>query len=400
MSDNAVYWLWLQRALGEGARFKEILEGFSDIKEFYNANILEWKMNPSLVPKQINRLEATRLEDAESIIFECENNNWQIIDFDDERYPKRLKEISNPPAVLYVDGDFPDIDNSVVLGIVGTRKASEYAVKVTELLSRGIAESGAVVVSGGALGVDSAAHRGAIAAGGKTIAVLGCGLGADYLMSNKMLRDEIVRNGALVTEFPPFTGATKYTFPMRNRIISGLSLGVLVTEASVKSGSIITANHAMEQDRDVYAVPCSILSPDYAGTNKLIDDGATIVTKPADLLFPYAEQYGIDLSNVKTMDKLMNETADKSANAKITDEKLAFENLEDGRNKREKREKTMFGLTGNTETVYSVLTESFQNIDEITYKSGLSSSAVLSALTALEIADLAESASGKRYKLC
>lgn len=400
MSDNAVYWLWLQRALGEGARFKEILEDFKSIDAFYNSNILEWRMSSALVPKQINKLESTKLEEVQKIIYTCNQNNWQIIDFDDERYPARLKEIPNPPAVLFADGELPDIDHCAVIGIVGTRKASEYAVKVTELLSRGIAQSGAVVVSGGALGVDSAAHRGAIMCGGKTVAVLGCGFGTNYLMGNKSLRASIKKNGVLLTEFPPFTGATKFTFPLRNRIISGLSLGILVTEAGVKSGSLITANYAAEQNRDIYAVPCSLLSPEYAGTNKLIDDGACVVTKPADLLFPYAERYNIDLSAVKTIDRLMCEAADKNANIKNMDnEKLSFENLENGRRKREIKDKNMLELSGDTLKVYEVLTESLQHIDAITEKSGLSASAVLGALTALEIADLAESASGKRYKL-
>ncbi len=400
MSDNAAYWLWLQRALGEGARFKEIFEDFESIDKFYHSNILEWRMSTALVPKQINKLESTELKDVQEIIYTCRQNNWQIIDFDDERYPNRLKEIPNPPAVLFADGDLPDIDYSAAIGIVGTRKASEYAVKVTELLSRGIAQSGAVVVSGGAIGVDSAAHRGAIMCGGKTVAVLGCGFGSNYLMGNKALRDSIRQNGALVTEFPPFTGATKFTFPLRNRIISGLSLGILVTEAGVKSGSLITANYAAEQNRDIYSVPCSLLSPQFAGTNKLIDDGAVVVTKPADLLFPYAEQFNIDLSAVKTIDKLMRETSDKSANVKNNaDKKLSFENLENGRKSRELKEKNMLALNADAMAVYEVLSDCLQNIDDVTEKCGLSPSAVLGALTTLEIAGLAESASGKRYKL-
>ena len=399
MSKNAIYWLWLQTALGEGARFKEILDDFGSIKSLYEANILEWRMSSALVPNQINRLEKIRLSDAEKIMEACDKNGWQIIDYDDEKYPKRLKDISNPPAVLYVQGELPDIDESVVIGMVGTRRASEYAVKVTELMSRGVAQCKAVVVSGGALGVDSAAHRGAIMCGGKTVAVLGCGFGTNYLMANKSLRDAISGNGALITEFQPLTQASKFTFPLRNRIISGLSLGVLVVEASVKSGSLITANFALEQGRDVYAVPCSILTPDFAGTNKLIDDGAFVATKPADLLFPYAEEYGIDLSKIKSVSELMEETADKNANVKMpTDKKLSFENLEDGRRKRETREKAMLSLSPNNRAVYEVLTDSFQHIDIITEECGLSVSAVLSALTALEIADLAESAGGKRYK--
>ena len=399
MSKNAVYWLWLQKALGEGAFFKEIIKNFGGVKALYDSNILEWKMSPALVSKQISRLEKAKISDAENMARLCERNGWQIIDYDDDRYPQRLREIVNPPAVLYVDGELPDIDSRVVLGIVGTRRASEYAVKVTGLMSGGVARCGAVVVSGGALGVDSAAHRGALSVNGKTVAVLGCGFGTNYLAANRPLRNAIKNGGALVTEFPPFTPATKYTFPLRNRLISALSLGVLVVEAGVKSGSLITAEFALEQGRDVFAVPCSILSPDYAGTNKLIEDGATIALKPADLLFPYAERFKIDMSKVKTVNELMEETADKNANiAGTAEDKLSFERLEEGRQKIEKREKALLGLSESCKTVYGVLTESFQHIDIITEKCAMPVSAVLSALTALEIADLAQSAGGKRYK--
>ncbi len=398
MSANLRYWLWLQAALGEGARIKEIIREFGSAKGLYESNILQWRMSSSLVPKQVSRLESIALDDVEEIIYNCRVNGWQIIDYEDERYPERLRVIDNPPAVLYIDGVFPDIDASVVIGIVGTRKASEYAVKVTQLMSSGVAQCGAVVVSGGALGVDTAAHRGAIICGGKTVCVLGCGFGTNYLIENKSLRESVKNNGALVTEFPPFTKAAKYTFPLRNRIISGLSLGVLVVEAGMKSGSLITANLALEQGRDVYAVPCSILSPQFAGTNKLINDGAVVAVKPADLLYPYAERYNLDLTRIKSVEQLMNETADKSANVLKSDKKFSFEALEQGRKKREKRHAAALALKGDALSVYQVLTDEFQHIDVISEKCSLPPSVVLSSLTMLEIADLAVSAGGKRYK--
>lgn len=386
-------------ALGEGTRIKEILDDFGNAKSLFEANIIEWKMSPSLVPKQIKRLESASIEDAKKIIDVCVQNGWDIITYEDEKYPERLRNISAPPAVLYVDGELPDIDNEVLIGIVGTRKASDYAVKVANLMSRGIAQAGAVVVSGGALGVDSASHSGAILCGGKTIAVLGCGLGTKYLMSNESLRNSIRKNGALVTEFPPFAPASRYTFPMRNRIISGLSLGVLVVEAGVKSGSLITANYALEQGRDVFAVPCSILSSSFSGTNKLIDDGAYVATKPSDLLSPYAESYNIDLSKIKTMQQLMSETADLSANVMQNEDSLSFESIDSSRKRRVENNNTIAKLSGNSKIVFEALTEEFTHIDIIKDKCELNTSAVLSALTALEISGLAKSASGMRYKL-
>lgn len=398
MSENLRYWLWLQKALGEGAYISRIVDEFGSAKALYNANILEWRMSPNLTARQIDRLGETDINSVDEIIYTCQSNNWQIIDYDDNRYPKRLKEIINPPAVLYADGDLPDIDNLAVIGVVGTRKASDYAIKVTHIMSRGATDAGLLIVSGGALGVDTAAHKGALMAGGKTVAVLGCGLGANYLNENKSLRDTIKHNGALVTEYPPFTRASRTTFPMRNRIISGLSVGVLVVEAGVKSGSLITANFALEQGRDVFAIPASVLSLDFAGTNKLIDDGAMVATKPVHLAAPYAERFDtVNLSKVKGVEEYMTVLSDKSANAPKSAAPVFGADMAD-REKRMKNEKQASKLTGSAKTVYQCLDESFAHIDVITEKTGLTVSQVMAALTQLEIMGLTESTSGKRYK--
>lgn len=397
--NGAVPWIRLQSALGAGAALSEIIEYFGSAKALFDAGETEWRMSPVLVPRQIEKLCESTEAQANEVLATCKMNGWQVVPYDDPHYPERLRSIFNPPAVLYVDGELPDIDNSIVIGIVGTRRASDYAVKAADVMSRGIAERGAIVASGGALGVDTAAHTGAMLAGGKTIAVLGCGLGTKYLMENKPLRDAVVKNGALITEFQPFTPASKYTFPIRNRIISGISLGVLVVEASVKSGSLITANYALEQGRDVFALPCSILDPAFAGTNKLIDDGAIVATKPLDLLYPYAEEYGVKIDEVKSVGKIMRETGDKSANVYGKARDISFDNLQAGRKKREARQKAAAELSGKTKAVFNALGEEYQSADEISRAAGLSIGEALTALTALEIAGLAASAGGKRYRL-
>lgn len=397
--NGAVPWIRLQSALGAGAALSEIIEYFGSAKALFDAGETEWRMSPVLVPRQIEKLCESTEAQANEVLATCKMNGWQVVPYDDPYYPERLRSIFNPPAVLYVDGELPDIDNSIVIGIVGTRRASDYAVKAADVMSRGIAERGAIVASGGALGVDTAAHNGAMLAGGKTIAVLGCGLGTKYLMENKPLRDAVVKNGALITEFQPFTPASKYTFPIRNRIISGISLGVLVVEASVKSGSLITANYALEQGKDVFALPCSILDPAFAGTNKLIDDGAIVATKPLDLLYPYAEEYGVKIDEVKSVGKIMRETGDKSANVYGKARDISFDNLQAGRKKREARQKAAAELSGKTKAVFNALGEEYQSADEISRAAGLSIGEALTALTALEIAGLAASAGGKRYRL-
>lgn len=394
------YWLWLQMCLGEGARFKEIIDDFGSVENLYHANIIEWKMSAALTPKQVAALQKFTLNDTEKIIYECDNNHWQMICFDDEKYPDRLREIPNPPAVLYVDGVMPDFDALVAIGIVGTRKASSYAKKVAFVMSKGISLCGAVTISGGALGVDSYAHKGAISVSKRTYAVLGCGLGTAYLQGNQQLREEIkAKGGALITEFPPFTRASKYTFPIRNRIISGLSLGVFVVEAGVKSGSLITAKYALEQGRDIYAVPASILDYNFYGSNRLIDDGAVVATSPSVLIEGYAERFStLDMSKIKTVRELLEAGEDKSANAQSAPQ-VTFDKIVKDRSVEVAKDRKVLELNGDEKTVYNTLTDKFETIDNIIERSGLESKRVLVALTMLEMKAIIETASGKRYRL-
>ena len=256
MSETA-YWVWLQCALGEGAAVQPLLEEFGSAKAVYDANIMEWRMTPALTKYQVQHLESTPLSAADKVLSTCKQQGWQMLPYDHPDYPRLLRDLPDPPLVLYVDGTVPDWNLQLTLGIVGTRQASAYAVQVCDIMAKGVAGAGALVVSGGALGIDSTAHKGAMLAGGTTVAVLGCGLGTRYLMQNEPLRAEIRSHGALVTEFRPFTPAGKHTFPLRNRLISGMSEGLLVVEAGSHSGSLITARCALEQGRDVYAAPGS-----------------------------------------------------------------------------------------------------------------------------------------------
>ncbi len=398
MTDKK-YWIWLAHCLGAGARFKEILGYFGSIENLYNSNIIELKMSPVLTSKQVDKISKYDISVAESVINECEKHNWQIISYDDADYPERLKEIVNPPMVIYVDGVLPSIDDYAVISIVGTRKASSYAIKCADVMAKGISMCGCLVVSGGALGVDSAAHRGALSVGAKTVAVLGNGFGNDYLKINKDLRDQIKQNGALITEYPPNSPATKQTFPMRNRIISGLSLGVLVVEAGVKSGSLITAKYAAEQGKDIYAVPASIFDYNFYGSNKLIDDGAIVATSPQIIVENYTERFkSVDVSKIKTVRELLENGMDKSANVS-KEPQLKFENIAKDRAENVKRQKSIIELDGDEKIIYNSLNRNFLSVDEIIRRSEISSSRVLVSLTMLEMKGLVLSASGKRYKL-
>ena len=398
MTDKR-YWIWLSQCLGEGAKFKEIIEDFCSVQKLYDSNILEWRMSPALNAKQIEKLSAVKLDDCNEIIEDCKKNNWSIITYDDEAYPQRLREIINPPAVLYVDGELGDIESLAAVAIVGTRKASTYALKAAHIMAKGIALCRCAVISGGAIGVDSAAHRGALDAGGKTYAVLGCGLGADYLRENEDLRREIVSSGgALITEYPPHTPATKFTFPMRNRIISGLCLGTLVVEAGEKSGSLITAEFAAEQNRDIFAIPASIFDSNFLGTNLLINDGAIVATSPSVIVNQYAERYGLDESKALSVKELAELGKKQKASTPKKDQ-ISFDTMPQDRVKRVDLTNKALDLTGNEKAVFAALSEEFETIEIISEKANMNINEVLSSLTLLEMKGLISSASGRRYKI-
>jgi DNA processing protein len=199
-------------------------------------------------------------------------------------YPSRLKEISKPPKHLWGEGDVTSLSSDLCLAIVGARECTPYGRKVAFDLARDLVREGVVIVSGLAYGIDTAAHQGALEGGGKTIAVLGCGIDIPYPSGNLDLKRKISQNGAVVTEFSPGTPASTWSFPQRNRIISGLSRGIIVIEAGEESGSLITADFALEQGRDVFAVPGNVTSPLSAGTNRLIQNGAKLVLGIKDIL--------------------------------------------------------------------------------------------------------------------
>ena len=397
MSETA-YWVWLQCDLGEGAAVQPLIEEFGSAKAVYDANLMEWRMSPALTKHQVQHLENTPLSAAEEILSVCKQNGWQVLTYDDPDYPRLLRDLSDPPLVLYVDGVVPDWNKRLTLGIVGTRQASAYAVQVCDIMAKGVAGAGAIVVSGGALGIDSTAHKGAMLAGGTTVAVLGCGLGTRYLMQNEPLRAEIRSQGTLITEFRPFASAGRHTFPLRNRLISGMSEGLLVVEAGSRSGSLITARCALEQGRDVYAVPGSVLSADFAGTNDLINDGAYVVTQPVQLLSGYAERYHLDLDRVPSVQQLLAEKNDPGANLPQTSKEYDFERLEEGRELLKKRLENQALLNSAERAALMALQEVFTPVDQVAAKADMPQGQLLAALTKLELLDLAESAPGGRFR--
>ena len=400
------YWIWLQRTLGAGKNLNNFLSYFQNPVALYEAGHAEWINSGVFSSKDADKLVQYSPSQSYLIMKDCLTNGWDIVTYDDDCYPERLRQLINPPCVLYVNGDKNVLKHPVSIGMVGTRDASDYGLNVAEDLAYSLAGAGAVIVSGGALGVDSASHKGAVKAGGKTIAVLGCGLGCKYLSANEELREQIAQNGAVISEFVPYQEPSRTTFPIRNRIIAGMSLGTLVIEASEKSGSLITAKYALEQGRDVFAVPGDITNFNYFGTNNLIRDGAKSVFSYMDVLEGYIKDYGEYINTDKRYTHPKKTDAQKNAapvERKIRETQKVSQPIrqETDSCKTENKMKTSVPdyASESAKKVFGYIDENGILTDELVEKSGMPVHEILSALTELEMYALVYMGSGKRYFL-
>lgn len=397
-------WLALQSALGQGAMLKPLIDTLGGAKEIFALSEQEKRISGLFTAKQIKRLEQPDYKGVERTLQLCETNGWKIYTYQDSAYPAALREIPNPPAALFCRGEIPDFSDRLSVGVVGSREATRYALKATDYLAYVIARCNGIIVSGGALGVDSASHRAALRACGTTVAVLGCGFGTKYLMQFEAMRQEISTTGAVLTEYPPFTEISRSSFPLRNRLISGLSDGVVVVEAAMKSGSLITAKRAAEQGKDVFAVPGSIVSHAYMGTNQLLADGAMAALSPEIILSYYTNKYeSIDLSKQLSLAQWQASAAVRPAvNLTKADraENQSFEldQVDDEKVSVHTHCREVQNLSPALETIYNSLTEAYEHIDIIIDKTELDGSVVISALTQLELMGLVTTASGKRYR--
>lgn len=390
MNGNKKYWIWLSDIMGAGARVEDIFSYFSSAREVYEADRTQRIVSGVFSRRQIDALDTVSLKRAENAIEICEKNGWKIYTPEDSEYPELLHRLPDRPLVLFVDGDISCLNDRIAVGVVGTRNPSYESIAVARKICADMAAKGAVTVSGGALGIDSAAHEGAIEGGGKTVCVMGCGLGSSYLRENEPLRREIARNGALITEYLPFTEATRYSFPARNRIISGVSHGVLVIEAGEKSGSLITARRAVEQGREVFAVPGSILTSAYTGVNRLIRDGAKVATCADDILSSFALMYPERLNLSKNA--VLNETETEIILENAVKQKVKESSARIKKNAPDT-------LDSDAKAIYELFGTEPIHADELCVMSGLPVSKVLSALMMLEFEGLVEAAEGKNYRI-
>lgn len=417
LNENSIlYWLWLQTVCGEGSVIPEILiSHFGSIDEVYKAEESDYEKVAGITARSVKKLAGKSLDKPREILAYCKNEGVGILTPDMTLYPKRLNRIPCKPAVLYYRGTMVDFDREVCIAEVGTRDMTEYGSRVAYTMAYDMARGGAVVVSGMAKGVDGMAHRGALDAGGYTVAVLGCGIDRAYPSEHVGLMNEIIKCGLVMTEFRPFTPPMGRNFPMRNRIVSGLSLGTLVIEAPKKSGALITAETALKQGRDVFALPGKVGEITSEGSNTLIRNGAKMVTGAADILVEYQSLYPtkIDLNKITAIKSrnfapasyVAAEAPNYSEKRRESTEKRAsLSEKEIKKPVKEAKEEKTYTLPPDIEgkqleILRLLMNEGEMTADAIAAKTEIAITDVLVELTMLEIMGHISAGPGGTYKL-
>lgn len=357
MSEEKKYWIGFNLVRGIGAvRFQQIRSHFGDLSIAWGAPEEAFRTAGLPEGPLRNLIETRKQVDLDHLYSSIMAKGVQVLTLEEETYPRLLKEINQPPPVLYVKGQLLPEDD-LAIAIVGTRRLTSYGQQVTRDTSIFLAAHGLTIVSGLARGVDGLAHQHALNTGGRTIAVLGSGVDVIYPPEHRRLAEAISENGAVISDYPMGTKPEGINFPPRNRIISGLSLATIVVEAGDRSGALITADFAVEQGREVFAVPGNVLSPASRGTNRLIQKGACAMTSPQDILDT------LDLSNVKSSKAAEKVLPSDSTEAKIL-QILNFEPI---------------------------------HIDEIRNETGLPIEIITAALTMMELKGLIQHVGGMRY---
>ena len=411
--DGLNYWVWLSQCFLPGSdKPNQLLLDFGSPEEFYKSGLPALDEIEYLTDVERSKIQRTSLERADFILSECKRLGIQVITLESTLYPKHLKSIFAAPLVLYVKGSLENLDEVPLITVVGTREASEYGKRLTGNICYELAHAGAVIVSGCAVGIDCYAHLGALKGGGRTIAVLGCGLDVNYPSAHRELKEQILKKGgALVSELPPGVEASPTIFPIRNRILAGMSLGTLVTEAPERSGSLITAQHALEQGRDIFCVPpTDLYSSAYSGVIRYLRDGATPVFCAKDVILEYLSLYPQTIDVSRLLDSYASTTASKTSKAIKSEPQTAQKNFEktetavsfDVQPEEEdvsKKPATPASLDENEKKIYNCLEFKPKVVDVIAAESGMEMKDVLAILTTLEVKGYVFSCSGSRYGL-
>ncbi len=391
------YWLWLANLPKLNNQMKlALLEHFGEPDKIYYGEKEEYFLVPGMNRTAAETLENKDLEPADRILGDCDRLGLRIITMRDVEYPDRLRNIYDPPLLLYVQGRMLRFDEEVAVAMVGTRRASPYAMEMGEKLAFQMAGLGAVIVSGLAAGGDAAAHRGALRAGGLTAAVIGGGHDVIYPREHRFLYEDIAARGVILSEYPPGTDHMSSHFPVRNRIISGLSLGVVVIEAPERSGALITAGRALDQGKDVFAIPGQVGDRHCAGSNALLRDGAGVVTDAWDVLGGYAGKFPHKIRSLRMEEPRRFGGAPAAAERPKSPPK--------GKEPKEPEKPLLdlagdHGLTDDQLCLVRALEGRTVQVDDLIEETQIPTRRVLSALTVLELDRIVTQESGKRFSL-
>lgn len=411
MSDTLRYWVWLSQCFSYGSNKPcELLEKGASPEDLYEKGREFRKSLGILSPKDLNRMDTVSMERAELILDKCREENIWVICLEDAAYPESLRHIYGAPMILYGKGRKEALTDAPCLTVVGTRKCSDYAKSAAANISLRLSKAGITIVSGCAVGIDEYAHRGALKVGGCTIGVMGCGLDVDYPAPNHELKEVILlRGGALISEYPPGTPAFGSNFPVRNRILAALSDGVFVVQAPERSGSLITAELAVEQGKTMYCLPpCNIFDPLYMGVIPYLRDGAKAVYSVEDILEEYEEQWGDKINRQAALEPIRRKT-EPAPEMIPAEESLALPTTasvqtlpvpmvaEEPHYENSRKETEETSLSPTLQEIYRLLSKEPKPMDGIIRESGQKPQEVLSALTELELLGLVRAYPGRQY---
>ncbi len=402
--SNLKHWIWLTLRKGlAGQNARRVLEHFGTPELAYAADEEAYRMVGGLADSVIRSLMNKSLDQADVVLGDCDRYGIQLLTLQDSTYPERLRAIAQPPMVLYWKGRQFAFDNEAAIGMVGSRQATPYGTQAAAKLSADLTRKGALVVTGMAQGIDASAVRGALKVGGPVISVLAGGIDRVYPRNHQNLYEDVAAVGALISEYPPGTDHRGEHFPVRNRIISGLSVGVIAVESARASGTLLTVNHAIEQDREVFAVPGPIDAPMSEGTNRLIQEGcAKLIMEADDVLCEFVDKFpgklrlGRGASLPPEAEKQRLEGAadvpdqgePRKAKEKPPEEDTVYLRWADCKDK----------LTDDQREVLLALDGGAVQTDDLVERTQIPARRVLSALTVLQIQGYVAEESGKRFR--
>lgn len=403
------HWLWLAHRTGINDHVKyELVQHFGTAEAVYDAGAEDFLEIGGLTAGGMEALEDRDLSSFSDALDICQKENIHVLTIQDAEYPMRLKNIYDPPLVLYYKGTLPDFDALPAVAIVGTRKASAYGESVARRLGKEITAHGGLVVSGLAAGIDAAAMNAAILAGGSTVGVLGCGADVIYPRSNRALFAAVEQYGCILSEFLPGEEPLRWHFPKRNRIISGLSCGVVIVEAPERSGSLNTASHALDQGRDVFAVPGNVDVDSFTGSNRLLKEGAGTVLCGWDVMAEYESRFPgkIHKNPVSSAETDRGTALQAAQSADVPRKKAA------PRKKAEKKDidnrpsapyidikSKLQGLSEQEQAIVTLLSSGECLVDDVIAQTGIPSGKMLGLLTILEIKKIITRLPGNRIAL-